>query len=216
MKSKLILLATAAMLVATNAQAGFLTPESKRCTSNRPLGIFKPRNAADNTVSSNCDVAANRKPDPVQAVEPPYRPVGAPGSLIGVPNDTVSPLVQKEIDAATKQVAPLPPITRDPQLLQYLPEGYFDLVRVIAAFNRLARVEPSYVQLPTVEGIKVGSRIQILNNAGKPQWVLLAQPGPLSNAGFRVLADRLRCLASQQVEIVNGLKACKIGDDDGV
>ena len=42
MKSKLMLLATAAMLVATNAQAGFLTPESKRCTSNRPYGIYKP------------------------------------------------------------------------------------------------------------------------------------------------------------------------------
>jgi hypothetical protein len=215
MKSKLILLATAAMLVAANAQAGFLTPESQRCASNRPLGIFKPRNAADNTVSSNCDVAANRKPDPVQAVKPPYRPVGAPGSLIGVPNDTVSPLVQKEIDTATKQAAPLPPITRDPQLLQYLPEGYFDLVRVIAAFNRLARVEPSYVQLPTLEGIKVGSRIPVPAPGGA-RWVPVIQPGPLSNAGFRVLADRLRCLASRQVEIVNGLKVCKIGDDDDV
>jgi hypothetical protein len=215
MKSNLMLLATAAMLVATNAQAGFLSPESQRCASPRPLGIFKPRNAADNTVSSNCDVAANRKPDPVQTVELPYRPVGAPGSLIGVPNDTVSPLVQKEIDAATKQTAPLPPITRDPQLLQYLPEGYFDLVRVIAAFNRLARVEPSYVQLPTLEGIKVGSRIPVPAPGGA-RWVPVIQPGPLSNAGFRVLADRLRCLSSPLVETIDGINVCKIEDGPDV
>jgi hypothetical protein len=57
MKSKLILLATAVMLVATSAQAGFLTPESQRCTSSRPHGIFKP----PDWWLGNCDVAANRK-----------------------------------------------------------------------------------------------------------------------------------------------------------
>jgi hypothetical protein len=145
MKSKLILLATAAMLVATNAQAAFLSRESQRCASPRPLGIFKPRNAADNTVSSNCDVAANRVGDPVAQAKQPYQPITAPGMLIGVPHDTVTPLVQKEIDTATKQdPASLPAITRDPGLLQYLPEGYFATPYAIAAFNRLIRVEPSY------------------------------------------------------------------------
>jgi hypothetical protein len=133
-----MLLATAVMLVATNAQAGFLTPESKRCTSNRPYGIHRP----SNTALGNCDVAANRAVQPTAAVQ-----AGAPGSLIGVPDDTVSPLVQKEIDAATKQTPEsLPPITRDPRLLQYLTVDYFNSVSAIAAFNRLARVEPSYVR----------------------------------------------------------------------
>ena len=74
MKSKLMLLATAAMLVATNAQAGFLTPESKRCTSNRPYGIHRP----SDTALGNCDVAANRAAvQPVVQAERPYP--GFPG-----------------------------------------------------------------------------------------------------------------------------------------
>jgi hypothetical protein len=269
MKSKLMLLATAAMLVATNAQAGFLTPESKRCTGNRPHGIYHP----SNTVLGNCDVEASRadsKRPVVQAARAgrqAARPVPAPeGSLIGVPNDTLSPLVQKEIDAviqlkAEAQGLPpaefdhpypgpvkinfvksvkeiemacpsgnhpracaypsqsecrivmldhdalraeghdpdfilrhetghcngwkhfqLPRIVRDPQLLQYLPKDFFKQVRAVAAFYRLARVEPSYVHPP--------------------------------QAGFKVLADRLRCLASQQTQTVNGM--CKIEDEPNV
>jgi hypothetical protein len=146
MKSKLMLLATAAMLVATNAQAGFLTPESQRCTSSRPHGIFRP----NDTALGNCDVAASLADvQPVAQVgRPDETPVGAPGSLVDVPRDTISPLVPKEIDAARNQTAPLPPITRDPRLLQYLPEGYFSTARGRAAFNRLARVEPSFVRPP--------------------------------------------------------------------
>ena len=100
MKSKLILLATAAMFVATNAQAGFLTPESQRCTSNRPYGIYKP----GSTRQGNCDVAANRADAQWvdQAGRPDETPVGAPGSLVGVPRDTISPLVPKELDAAAR------------------------------------------------------------------------------------------------------------------
>jgi hypothetical protein len=256
MKSKLMLLATAAMLVATNAQAGFLTPESKRCTGNRPHGIYHP----SNTALAKCDVEASRadsKRPVVQAARAgrqAARPVPAPeGSLIGVPNDTLSPLVQKEIDAVIQLKAEahglppaefdhpypgkvkiefvksledvkaacggrpnvsacqhgdrpgceitmldhdvaralghdpdkilrhevghcngwkhhqLPPITWDPQLLQYLPKDFFKQVRAEAAFYRLARVEPSYVRPP--------------------------------QAGFKVLADRLRCLASTMCKI---------------
>ena len=75
MKSKLMLLATAAMLVATNAQAGFLTPESKRCTSNRPYGYLS---SPSNTAQGNCDVAANRadsKRPVVQAARAFNRPL---------------------------------------------------------------------------------------------------------------------------------------------
>jgi hypothetical protein len=182
MKSKLMLLATAAMLVATNAQAGFLTPEGQRCASNRPHGIYHP----SNTVLGNCDVAANRiGRQPVVQAERPYRPVGAPESLIGVPDDTLTPLVQKEIDAATKQTpASLPMITRNPWLLQYLPNDFFNQVRAIAAFNRLARIEQSYIRPPF--------------------------------AGYRILADRLRCLASRQVETINGVQMCKIEENSGV
>jgi hypothetical protein len=186
MKPKLMLLAAAAMLVATNAQAGFLSRESQHCTSNRPYGIYKP----GSTRQGNCDVAANRAAgQPVAQAARPYVVVGAPASLIGVPDDTVSPLVQKEIDAAKKQTpASLPAITRDPRLLQYLPKDFFNRVSepevVIAAFNRLVRVEPYYINPPLV--------------------------------GFRVLAERLRCLAGRQEEIINGLKVCKIGDDSGV
>jgi hypothetical protein len=225
MRFKLILLATAAMLVATNAQAGFL------------------RQAA--------------------------RPVPAPeGSLIGVPNDTLSPLVQKEIDAVIQLQAEahglppaefdhpypgkvkiefvksleevkaacggrpnvsacqhgdrpgceitmldhdvaralgrdpdkalrhevghcngwnhfqLPRITWDPQLLQYLPKDFFKRVRAVAAFYRLARVEPSYVHPP--------------------------------QAGFKVLADRLRCLSSPLVETIDRINMCKIEDGPDV
>jgi hypothetical protein len=56
MKSKLMLLATAAILAATNAQARFLTPESQRCTSSRPHGILKP----PDWWLGGCDLAANR------------------------------------------------------------------------------------------------------------------------------------------------------------
>jgi hypothetical protein len=295
MRFKLTLLATAAMLVATNTQAGFLSPESQRCTSNRQYGIYKP----GSTRQGNCDVAASRA-DSKRPVVQAARPVPAPeGSLIGVPNDTVSPLVQKEIDAVIQLQAEahelppaefdhpyhgkvkiefvksleevkaacdgrpnvaacrhadrpgceitmldhdvaraldhdpdktlrheighcngwnhfqLPPITWDRQLLQYLPKDFFKQVRAKAAFNRLARVEPSYLQLPTVGGVKVGSRIQVPTQGG-PRWVPVIRPGLLSNAGFKALAERLRCLASQQVESINGLKVCKIGDDDDV
>jgi hypothetical protein len=68
MKSKLMLLVTAAILVATNAQAGFLTPESKRCTSNHFYGIYKP----NSTRQGNCDVAANRVVDPVVQAKRSY------------------------------------------------------------------------------------------------------------------------------------------------
>ena len=146
MKSKLILLATAAMLVAANAQAGFLTPESQRCASNRPYGIYKP----GSTRQGNCDVAANRVGEqPVAQVgRPDETPPGAPGSLVGVPRDTISPLVPKELDAAARDIRPLPLITSDSRLLQYLPEGYFNTPEGRAAFNRLARVEPSFVDSP--------------------------------------------------------------------
>jgi hypothetical protein len=61
MKPKLMLLATAVLLLATNAQAaGFLTPESQRCTGSRPHGIFRP----SDTWLGNCDVAANRAQKP--------------------------------------------------------------------------------------------------------------------------------------------------------
>jgi hypothetical protein len=103
MKSKLILLATAAMLVATNAQAGLLTPESQRCTSNRPYGIYKP----GSTRQGNCDVAASRADAQWvdQAGRPDETPVGAPGSLVGVPRDTILPLVPKELDAAARDTS---------------------------------------------------------------------------------------------------------------
>jgi hypothetical protein len=158
MKSKLMLLATAAMLVATNAQAGFLTPGSQRCTSNRPYGIYKP----GSTRQGNCDVAANRVNPPT-----PRTPVvaGPPDSLLGVPNDTLTPLVQKEIDLATKQTPKsLPPITRDPRLLQYLPTDYFNSVSAIAAFNRLARVEPSYVRPPRAGFRTLAVRLRCLSS----------------------------------------------------
>jgi hypothetical protein len=270
MKSKLMLLATAAMLVATNAQAGFLSPESQRCTSNRQYGIYKP----GSTRQGNCDVVASRADSkrPVvqtaRAGRQAARPVPAPeGSLIGVPNDTLSPLVQKEIDAVIQLKAEahglppaefdhpypgpvkinfvksleeikaackrpdasacqhrsqpgcvitmlehdvlrakggdpdttlrhevghcngwnhfqLPRITWDPQLLQFLPKDFFKQVRAVAAFYRLARVEPSYVHPP--------------------------------QAGFKVLADRLRCLASQQTTTVNRVAVCTIEEDAGV
>lgn len=207
MKSKLMLLATAAILVATNAQAGFLTRESSRCASPHPLGIFKPRNAADNTVSSNCDVKANHAVTVIP--DPPYNPIGEPGSLIGVPRDTLTPLVQKEIDAAAKQTRPLPAITRNPLLLQYLPDGFFELPEARAAFDRLARIEPSSVQIPSAAGIRVQGSIQVRGQGGERR-VPTVYPNVLSSAGFRVLAERLRCLASLQEETVDGHRVCSI------
>jgi hypothetical protein len=194
MKFKLILLATAAMLVATNAQAGFLTPESKRCTSNHFYGIYKP----NSTRQGNCDVAADRARQP--QAERPYQPITAPGMLIDVPHDTVTPLVEKEIEAGSKQdPASLPAITRDPRLLQYLPKDYFNQVRTIAAFNRLARVDLSYVN-PPLAGLRV---------RGSPPHAFTP-----ALAGYRVLAERLRCLVSHKTKSFSGTVVCEIGDDD--
>jgi hypothetical protein len=162
MKSKLILLATAAMLVATNAQAGFLTPESQRCASNRPHGIYHP----SDTALGNCDVAANRAAvQPVAQVgRPDETPVGAPGSLVGVPRDIISPLVPKELDAAARDTRPLPLITSNPRLLQYLPEGYFNTPEGRAAFKRLARVEPSFVNPPPAGLAHLADRLTSLSH----------------------------------------------------
>jgi hypothetical protein len=194
MKSKLMLLATAAMLVATNAQAGFLTPESKRCTSNHFYGIYKP----NSTRLGNCDVAANRVADPVVQAKRPYQPITAPGMLMDVPHDTVTPLVDKEVEAAKNQIADaaknkilvvLPAITQDPRLLQYLPKGYFEPgyineARVLAAFNRLVRGDAYYVNPPL--------------------------------PGLRTLADRLRCLVSKNTKTFDNIEVCEIEEDAGV
>ena len=169
MKSKLMLLATAAMLVATNAQAGFLTPESQRCASNRPYGVYKP----GSTRQGNCDVAASRAHAqrvaqagrPVaQAGRPDETPVGAPGSLVDVPRDTISPLVRKEIEAAERDTGPLPLITFNRRLLQYLPPGYFNTPEGRAAFRRLERVEPSFVNPPSAGLANLADRLTGLSH----------------------------------------------------
>ena len=146
MKSKLILLATAAMLIATNAQAGFLTPESQRCASNRPYGIYKP----GSTQQGNCDVAANRADAQWvdQAGSPDETPVGAPFVSRRSTRYNFAARAERARRCCKRYYRPLPPITSDPRLLQYLPEGYFNTPEGRAAFNRLARVEPSFVNSP--------------------------------------------------------------------
>jgi hypothetical protein len=271
MKSKLMLLATAAMLVATNAQAGFLTPESKRCTSNRPHGIYHP----SDTVLGNCDVEASRadsKRPVVQAAragKQATRRVPAPegsfpapeGSLIGVPNDTLSPLVQKEIDAVIQLQAEaqgLPPAEFDhlypgPVKINFVksvkeiemacPSGVHPLAcaypsqsecRIVMLDHDALRAKGDdpditmrhetghcngwkHFQLPGI--VRDPQLLQYLPKdffkqvRAKAAFYRLARVEPSYvhplPAGFKVLADRLRCLVSQQT--VNGM--CKIEDE---
>jgi hypothetical protein len=64
--------------------------------------------------------------------------VGAPGSLVGVPRDTTTPLVPNEIRNAR---TPHCDIAHDPELLQYLPRDFFKAQVGKAALERVARYE---------------------------------------------------------------------------
>lgn len=68
---------------------------------------------------------------------PADTPIGAPGSLLGVPRDVTSPLVLQELENVRN--APDRPITRDRALLQYLPPGYFNTPGGKAALERLVQ-----------------------------------------------------------------------------
>jgi hypothetical protein len=64
--------------------------------------------------------------------------VGPPGSLMGLPHDTIRPLEPEEIRNAR---TPHCRIVRDPELLQYLPHNFFDTPKGKAALERVARYD---------------------------------------------------------------------------
>jgi hypothetical protein len=100
----------------------------------------------DDLKNARDDVRANSKPTVVRdssirmiKLNDCALAVGAPGSLMGLPRDVITPLVPKEIENA--RTAPDCGIAGDPELLQYLPPGYFNYPGGKAALARVARYE---------------------------------------------------------------------------
>jgi hypothetical protein len=91
----------------------------------------------DDLKTARDDVRASRNDGMMKLSDCAPR-VGAPGSLVGVPRDTITPLVPKEIQNAR---TPDCRLARDAELLQYLPRGFFNTPEGKAALERVARSE---------------------------------------------------------------------------